>query len=102
MLAYLVSIVICVALKIKKSRRSYKICKKAAAYCLGYAVLSSIGNLFLLLALKELPASVQYPIVTGGVIALSTMISAIKKEKVSIKNFIAAVLAFSASILMAF
>ena len=40
---------------------------------LGYGVITTFANLILLIALLHVDASVQYPIVTGGVIVLSLM-----------------------------
>lgn len=67
----------------------------------GYSAFSSVGNLLLLLALVTLPASIQYPIVTGGVIVISTVISALRKEKLTYRDIIAAVVAFGATVLIA-
>lgn len=39
----------------------------------GYGVITTVANLILLIALLHVDASVQYPIVTGGVIVLSLM-----------------------------
>lgn len=75
---------------------------KNLAYASGYGVFNGIGNLFLLISLSHLPASVQYPLVTGGVMIFSTVISAVRKEKITAKEYIAASISFLASILMAF
>ena len=40
---------------------------------MGYGLITTIANLILLIALLHVDASVQYPIVTGGVIVLSLM-----------------------------
>ena len=45
----------------------------------GYAVCNGIGNLFCQIALTSLPASVQYPIITGGVMVFSTLISLVRR-----------------------
>ena len=68
----------------------------------GYAVCNGIGNLFCLIALVSLPASVQFPIITGGTMFFSTVVSIIRKEKPSTKTVIAALVAFAATILMMF
>ena len=39
----------------------------------GYGLITTVANLILLIALLHVDASVQYPIVTGGVIVLSLM-----------------------------
>lgn len=75
---------------------------KSLLYASGYGIFNGVGNLFLLISLAHLPASVQYPLVTGGVMVFSTIISAIRKEKLSKTDYIAAGISFIASVLMAF
>ncbi len=75
---------------------------KNLLYTAGYGVFNGIGNLFLLISLSNLPVSVQYPLVTGGVMVFSTAISAFRKEKISAKEYVAAAVSFVASVLMAF
>lgn len=75
---------------------------KNLLYTTGYGVFNGIGNLFLLISLSNLPASVQYPLVTGGVMVFSTAISALRKEKITAKEYVAAGISFVASVLMAF
>ena len=75
---------------------------KALLYTSGYGVFNGIGNWLLLISLVHLPASVQYPLVTGGVMVFSTIISMIRKEKLTKTDYIAAVISFAASVLMAF
>jgi hypothetical protein len=70
----------------------------------GYGVFNGLGNLFLLIALSGengLPASVQYPLVTGGVMVCSTIISTIRKEKLTVREYIATFIALLASIFIA-
>ena len=75
---------------------------KSLLYASGYGVFNGVGNWFLLISLANLPASVQYPLVTGGVMVFSTIISAIRKEKLAKTDYIAAVISVIASVLMAF
>ena len=75
---------------------------KSLLFTTGYGVFNGMGNLLLLISLAHLPASVQYPLVTGGVMVFSTIISAIRKEKLSKTDYIAAGISFIASVLMAF
>ncbi len=75
---------------------------KSLVYASGYGVFNGLGNWFLLISLAHLPASVQYPLVTGGVMVFSTVISAIRREKLSKNDYIAAAISFAASVLMAF
>lgn len=75
---------------------------KSLLYSSGYGIFNGLGNWFLLISLSNLPASVQYPLVTGGVMVFSTVISMIRKEKLTKTDYIAAVISFAASVLMAF
>ena len=92
----------CLAYHLIKNRRFPVVPLKEIANLSAYAFCSGIGNMLCLIALTVLPASVQYPITTGGVMAFSTLISIIRKEKPSAKTIIAAVIAFVSTILMMF
>lgn len=67
-----------------------------------YAACSGIGNLLCLIALTTLDASVQYPIITGGVMVFSTVISLIRREKPSVRTLISAAIAFVSTVLIMF
>ena len=67
---------------------------KAVLYSAGGGALNRIANFLLLIALAVLPASVQYPFVTGGVIIVSTVIAALTKQKPSKKEIFAVALSF--------
>lgn len=75
---------------------------KSLGFSAGYGIFNGVGNWLLLISLVNLPASVQYPLVTGGVMVFSTVISAVRKEKLSKTDYIAAAISFVASVLMAF
>ena len=98
MLTKLVTIFICVIDIIKT--KDFKISLKSGAYCVGIAGFNCIGNLFLLIALLNLPASVQYPMVTGGTIVFSVIIDLIRKTGISKRTILAAVIAFAAVCMM--
>ena len=100
-LTKIVTLLMSVVLILVQKERSLKISKTAALYCTGDSVFNSIANLMLLIALLNLPASVQYPIVTGGVIIFSTIIDLLRKEKVTKKEIAAAGIAFISSAFMA-
>lgn len=89
------------ALLLGQKHRDLSLSKKAALSCAGYAAFSSVGNLLLLIALLHLPASVQYPIVTGGVIVFSVLIDLVRGEAVSRREALAAAVAFASAALMA-
>lgn len=59
-----------------------------------------IANYLLLLALVHVHASVQYPMVTGGVIIISTIISFFGENKPSKKEIFSVVLAFAATLML--
>lgn len=83
------------------STSKHMITKSAFVYTLGFAAFCGIGNLFVLIALKHLPASVQYPIITGGVMFFSLIISLMRKEKSGIRNIIATTVAFLSTLMLA-
>jgi len=61
---------------------------------IGYGAFSKVGNYLLLLALAVLPASVQYPFVTGGTVIVSTIIAAITNQKPSKREICAVIVSF--------
>jgi len=67
----------------------------------GYAVLNSTGGLLMLTALLALPASVQYPIVTGGTMVFAAVIGFFRKESFTKKNAVALALSLLASVVIA-
>ena len=72
-----------------------KINKKAYLLGTGYGAINKLANYILLIALAVLPASVQYPFVTGGVMIVSTIISLICGQKPSKKEVFAVLLSFA-------
>lgn len=98
----IVTVCICVVILFISGGSTLKISGKAFIYSVFYALFCGFGNLFVLISLKHLPASVQYPIITGGTIVFSLLISIIRKETVTRRNVISAVLALSATILILF
>jgi len=70
----------------------------SAGVCAVNGVSNRIANYLLLIALVHVDASVQYPMVTGGVIIVSTLICFFGKTKPSKKEIISVVLAFVATL----
>ena len=68
----------------------------------GYAVVHGVAQLFSLITLEALPVSLQQPLVTGGVLGFSFIISVIMKEKVTVKNVVAFVLAVASVFAISF
>ena len=62
--------------------------------CALNGITNKIANYVLIIALTFVDASVQYPMVTGGVMIVSTVISYIKKNKPSKRELISVGLAF--------
>ncbi len=67
---------------------------------LGNGALNKVANFLLLIALTTLPATVQYPFVTGGIIIISTFIAVLTKQKPSKKEFISVALSFIGILLL--
>lgn len=71
----------------KKGKKTVKN-KKAYINMLSYGIVNGSAELILLFAIKEIPASVQFTIITGGVIIFSTVISMIIGENRNLKSLI--------------
>lgn len=100
-LTKLIAILLSFILLFLQKERSFFVSRKALIYSGLYAILNSMGNLLLLIVLLYLPASVQYPVVTGGVIIISTLIVIVRKEKITKRELLAAGIAFVATVFMA-
>lgn len=93
---------ICLAYQLIKNKKVTLVPVKELANLSAYAFCSGIGNMLCLIALTVLPASVQFPITTGGVMVFSTLISIVRREKPSAKTIIAAAVAFISTVLIMF
>jgi glucose uptake protein GlcU len=87
----IMSILICLFALIIIRKELQKPSFKAVLLSAGGGVLNRIANLLLLISLAVFPASVQFPLVTGGVIIVSTALAALTKQKPT-KKEISAVL----------
>lgn len=92
----------CLVFQLVKNKKITVLPLKDVGNLACYAACSGIGNLLCLIALTTLPASVQYPIITGGVMVFSTVISLIRKEKPSVRTLISAAVAFVSTVLIMF
>lgn len=101
MLTKVFTFIFCVVLILAQKGYDFSISKKSGVYAALCAVVNSVGNLLLLIALLHVPASVQYPIVTGGTIVVSTIFSLIRGDKVTRREIYAVGIAFVATIFMA-
>lgn len=59
-----------------------------------------VANFFLVIALSHVQASVQYPMVTGGVIIVSTLLCYFGKKRPSARELVSAALAFAAMMVL--
>lgn len=85
-----------------RNRKMVLLMPKEFALSSGYAVCNGLAEMFCLIALTKLPASVQYPMITGGVILFSTVVSAVMEKHRSLKSICSAVIALIASIVIIF
>jgi len=98
-LSKLISIPLCLIILLIMRSRFIKPTFSVISLSTLHATFNSLGNLFLLIALLSIPTSVQYPIVTGGTIIISSIISFVEKKKIDIKQLICAFVALGATIL---
>ncbi|MBE6604745.1 MAG: hypothetical protein E7639_03450 [Ruminococcaceae bacterium] len=75
---------------------------KALGFTLGYGSINKVANFLLLLALAVLPASVQYPFVTGGTMIVSCLISALRGERPSWREWVSVALSFVGILFLVF
>ena len=100
MLIALTALVICLVFLPFIKGENKKLTKKAVVSMGGYGVLCRVGNYLLLIALAHLPASAQYPFVTGGVMIISTVISLFTKNKPSKREIIGVAVSFAALLIL--
>ena len=94
--------VMCLVFHLAKNKKVPILPIKEVGNLACYAACSGIGNLLCLIALTTMPASVQYPIITGGVMVFSTIISIVRKEKPSVRTLISTAIAFVSTVLIMF
>ena len=88
-----ITVLLCLILLIFAKDRIGIVKGKGLFYMGGYGAMCAVGNLFLLIALRELPASAQYPFVTGGVMIISTIYSFFTENKPGKKEIVSVVFA---------
>ena len=81
-------------------RRVKRPSPKALGYTVGYGLLNKVGNYLLLIALAVLPASVQYPFVTGGTMIVSCIISVLRRQKPTVREWLSVALAFAGILIL--
>ena len=88
--AVIISFVALVILRGKGKKPSFK----AISIAVVGGTLSRLANYVLVIALAVLPATVQYPFVTGGVMIASTIIAAIVGQKPSKREILSVAISF--------
>ena len=102
MLIALIALIICLIFLPFVKGDGKKLTKKAILSMGGYGVLCRGGNYLLLIALAHLPASAQYPFVTGGVMIISTIICCFTANKPSKREILGVGIAFAALLILMF
>lgn len=92
--------VIAVVLNLLTAKRLPVLKKPEIKYVGLFGLFCGVGNLFSLIALMYVNASVQMPIITGGTMVVSTLICLLRREKLGIRDFLATAIAFSATVLI--
>lgn len=73
---------------------------KSVGIALGSGAVNRVANFWLILALANVDASVQYPMVTGGVMIVSTAVCYFRKDKPSRKEVLSVLIAFLGLLLL--
>lgn len=97
------TILVCAALMKSGGKKKVKVqcSQKILLYAGGGAVINTIANLILLTALLYLPASVQFTLVTGGVIVFSSVIGFLTTgRRPSLKELAATGIAVAATVVL--
>ncbi len=86
------SVVLSLILLLSKKTEKNALDARSMAPVLGCGLLNYSGNFILLISLSHIPASAQYPIVTGGVMAVSTLLCFFTKNKPSKREMLSVLL----------
>ena len=81
-------------------KRIVKPNRNALLCAVGYGACNSLGNFLLVFALTFVPASVQYPFVTGGVIIVSVLIATVRGQRPTKREYIATTISFVGLLLL--
>ncbi|MBE6729845.1 MAG: hypothetical protein E7568_06410 [Ruminococcaceae bacterium] len=96
----LLGIIIAVLLLFIVKGENKKLNLKSIIAMAGSGTLSNVANWLILIALYILPASVQYPFITGGTMIVSTIISLFCAKKPNKKEIFAVILSFLGILLL--
>lgn len=64
-------------------------------YSSGYGALNNIGNYIMLISIAHVSASAQYPMTTGGMIIVSTILCFFTKDKPKAKEIVSVIISFA-------
>lgn len=78
----------------KKKHPTMPITWTSSAVAAANGIINKVANLLLVFALATVDASVQYPMVTGGVMIVSTAICYLQRKKPTVKELCSVALAF--------
>ena len=84
-----------------RNKKVVRLNRKEFKNTLCYAVCNGTAVLFALTALTVLPTSVQYPIITGGVIFFSTIVCIITEKRIIAREICSAIVALIAASVIA-
>lgn len=96
----LFTVIVAVGISLIKFKKFPLLRKPEIKFAGLFGLFCGIGNLLVLIAVKYLNASVQYPIITGGTMVVSTLICLLRKEKLTKRDVLATVIAFAATVLI--
>ena len=99
-LTKVITFLMCAVIIFFTKEQKFKVSLKEFLCCTGHGICNGIGSLLSLIALLHLYASVQYPILTGGTIIFAVLIDFLRKERITIKVALSAVLALIGTILI--
>ena len=84
----------------KSEEKLPKITIKSNIVCGASGIINRVANYILVLALVHVPSSVQYPMVTGGVMIFSTLACFVMKNKPSKRELVSVGVAFVALVIL--
>jgi len=95
LLSGLLSVIVAVVLFFIVRKEKRKLTLPMAVGAMGSGILGNVANWLLLIALVHLPASAQYPCVTGGVMILSTALCYFTPKKPGLREIASVALSFA-------
>lgn len=84
----------------KRKEKLPRISVRSTVLCCAGGMINRVANYILVIALLAVPASVQYPMVTGGVMIVSTIACFVMKNKPSRREIISVGVAFAALVIL--